>query len=172
MSQCLSENAIYIAIYKHMGLHWLTQTRTSPNGRFLVGLWHSSPPGSSITYSAARREAGKRLLQVCVFVIEKGELQGWVINRTASTQPSPPRHPNKAGNLHSIAYLSGDRPAVNNYIRPSVVKRRVCRQWQEQWDNWGKRAIVGTLVCSSPPNINEDKWSFIQIALYRYSARV
>lgn len=56
--------------------------------------------------------------------------RGWLINQTTSTQN--PRQPNKAGNLHSAAYLSGDRPAVNNNPRISVVKRGACRQWSRE----------------------------------------
>ena len=47
------------------------------------------------------------------------------MNRTACTQP--PNAPNKAGNLHPIAYLSRDKPTLNNNSAGGPVNQgRVC----------------------------------------------
>lgn len=57
------------------------------------------------------------------------------------------QHPNKAGNLHSIAFLSGDRPAVNNNTRPSVVKRGA----RSDRHSWGEGAATGSFSLLSFP---------------------
>lgn len=68
------------------------------------------------------------MVSLCVYVFMglcvMGRGDGGVrVNDQPNHKYTGSQHPNKAGNLHSIAFLSGDRPAVNNNTRPSVVKR-------------------------------------------------
>lgn len=66
------------------------------------------------------------------------------------------QHHNKAGNLHSIAYLSGDRPAVNNNTRPSVLRRE--HAGSDRIETAGEKGCKqGASGCSLSPIINEDK---------------